>query len=108
MRIEVNGIRLFFDVEGAKLVPDGPVMREKPTLILLHGGFGSDHSPLKVPMGQFADIAQLVYVDLRGGGRSDWSDPEHWNMEQWGDDVRGLCDALEIEKPIVFGGSLGG
>lgn len=40
MRIEVNGIRLFFDVEGAKLVPDGPVMREKPTLILLHGGPG--------------------------------------------------------------------
>jgi hypothetical protein len=31
MRIEVNSVRLFFDVEGAKLVPDGPVMREKPT-----------------------------------------------------------------------------
>lgn len=27
MRIEVNGVRLFFDVEGAKLVPDGKVMR---------------------------------------------------------------------------------
>ena len=38
MRIEVNGIKLFFDVEGAKLVPDSAVMREKPTLLLLHGG----------------------------------------------------------------------
>ena len=37
MRVEVNGVRLFFDAEGAKLVPDGPVMREKPTLILRHG-----------------------------------------------------------------------
>jgi hypothetical protein len=39
MHVRVNGVRLFFDVEGAKLVPDGPVMREKPTL-LLHGGPG--------------------------------------------------------------------
>ncbi len=36
MHVHVNGVRLFFDVEGAKLVPDGPVMREKPTLLLLH------------------------------------------------------------------------
>ena len=34
MHVLVNGVRLFFDVEGAKLVPDGPVMREKPTLLL--------------------------------------------------------------------------
>jgi hypothetical protein len=44
MRVEVNGARIFFDVEGAKLVPDGPPMREKPTLILVHGGFGADHT----------------------------------------------------------------
>lgn len=38
MHVSVNGVRLFFDVEGAKLVPDGPAMRERPTLLLLHGG----------------------------------------------------------------------
>ena len=32
MRVTVNGVRLFFDVKGASLVPDGPSMREKPTL----------------------------------------------------------------------------
>ena len=47
MHVSVNGVRLFFDVEGAKLVPDGPVMREKPTLLLLHGGPGFDHSIYK-------------------------------------------------------------
>ena len=36
MHVLINGVRLFFDVEDAKLVPDGPVMREKPTLLLLH------------------------------------------------------------------------
>ena len=30
MLVSINGVRLFFDVEGAKLVPDSPVMREKP------------------------------------------------------------------------------
>ena len=32
MHVSVNEIKLFSDVEGTKLVPDRPVMREKPTL----------------------------------------------------------------------------
>ena len=44
MHVSVNGVRLFFDVEGTKFDPDGPVMREKPTLLMLHGGPGADHS----------------------------------------------------------------
>jgi proline iminopeptidase len=108
MRIEVNGVRIFFDVEGAKLVPDGPIMRERPTLILLHGGPGLDHSGYKPGMSQLADVCQVVYYDQRGHGRSDLSTPEHWNLEQWADDLVGLCAALEIEKPIVMGVSFGG
>ena len=38
MYIEVNGARLYVDIEGAGLVPDGLSMRQEPTLILLHGG----------------------------------------------------------------------
>ena len=47
MHVLVNGVRLFFDVEGASLVPDGPAMRGKPTIVLLHGGPGFDHSIYK-------------------------------------------------------------
>ena len=57
MHVFVNGVRLFFDVEGAKLVPDGPAMREKPTLLLLHGGPGFDHSIYKPAYSALADIA---------------------------------------------------
>src|SRR5213592_2868208 len=71
MQVLVNGVRLFFDVEGAKLVPDGPVMREKPTLLLLHGGPGFDHSIYKPAYSALADIAQIVYLDHRGNGRSE-------------------------------------
>ena len=108
MRIEVNGVRLFFDVEGAKLVPDGPVMREKPTLILLHGGPGMDHSSFKPGFSQFADIAQVIYIDHRGNGRSDRQPQDAWALAQWGDDIFEFCRALEIEKPIVMGQSFGG
>ncbi len=108
MHVCVNGTRLHFDVEGAKLEPDGPRMREKPTLILLHGGPGFDHSGYKPSFSALADVAQLVYLDHRGQGRSDKSAPEHWNLAQWADDVRGLCEALGIERPIVFGNSFGG
>ena len=31
MHVSVNGVRLFFDVEGAKFTPDGPVMRTSPS-----------------------------------------------------------------------------
>ena len=66
MHVLVNGVRLFFDIEGAKLVPDGPVMREKPTLLLLHGGPGFDHSIYKPAYSALADIAQIIYLDHRG------------------------------------------
>ena len=108
MRIKVNGVSLYFDVEGAGLVPDGPVMRERPTLILLHGGPGADHTLFKSRWNALTDVAQIVYLDHRGNGRSDDGDPSLWTLDQWGDDVRGLCDALEIEKPIVAGVSFGG
>ena len=34
--------------------------------------------------------------------------PATWNLAQWSDDVKGLCDALGIVKPIVCGLSFGG
>ena len=71
MYVSVNGVRLFFDVEGAKLVPDGPVMREKPVLLMLHGGPGADHSIYRPAYSALADIAQIVYLDHRGNGRSE-------------------------------------
>jgi pimeloyl-ACP methyl ester carboxylesterase len=108
MHVLVNGVRLFFDVEGARLVPDGPAMREKPALILLHGGPGMDHSGYKPRFSQLADIAQVVYLDHRGNGRSDAGPRESWTLAQWGDDLRAFCEALGIARPIVLGTSFGG
>lgn len=108
MFADLNGQRIFFDVVGPKLAPDGAAMREKPTLIVLHGGPGFDHSGLRGAFDGFADIVQVIYIDHRGNGRSVPSDPATWTLAQWGDDVRALCDMLGIEKPIVLGQSFGG
>lgn len=108
MFVDVNGARLYVDVEGSALVPDGPVMREKPVVVLVHGGPGSDHTLYKPAFSELSDIAQIVYYDHRGNGRSAFCDRSTWNLAQWGDDLHGLCDALGLEKPIVLGTSFGG
>lgn len=108
MHITINGARLFFDTLGAKLTPDGPRMRERPTLLLLHGGPGGDHSMFRPRFDELSDIAQLVFLDHRGNGRSERRTPDEWTLAQWGDDVKTFCDTLGIEKPIVLGYSFGG
>ena len=109
MRVEVRGTRLWFDVDGLELVPEGPALRERPTVVLLHGGPGSfDHSYFKPDFARLSEAAQVVYLDLRGHGRSDWGDPDDWSFEACADDVRAFCDALGIVGPVVYGHSLGG
>ena len=102
------GVRLYVDIEGCGLVPDGAAMREKPTLILLHGGPGYDHSSFKPIFSQLADVAQIVYVDHRGHGRSDRRPAAEWTLDTFADDVVRLCDVLGLVKPIVLGQSFGG
>jgi pimeloyl-ACP methyl ester carboxylesterase len=109
VRIEIApGVRLFVDIEGPGLVPDGPVMREKPTLILLHGGPGYDHSGFKPAFSRLADVAQIVYYDHRGHGRSDRRPADEWTLDTFADDVVRLCDALGVTRPVVLGQSFGG
>lgn len=109
MHVEVNGTLLWFDVDGPALVPDGSEMRARPTVVLLHGGPGSyDHSYFKPDFARLAREAQVVYLDLRGHGRSEWGDPADWSFEACADDLRAFCDLLGIAKPVVYGHSLGG
>ena len=62
MRVEVRGAGLWFDVDGLELVPDGRELRERPTVLLLHGGPGSfDHSYFKPDFSRLSEAAQVVY-----------------------------------------------
>lgn len=110
MRVDIgDGVRLYFDVVGSGLHPTDERMVDKPTLLLLHGGPGADHSTLRPWFDRFADTHQVIYLDQRGQGRSDGRhDEAGWNLDTWADDVVRFCDALGIERPIVQGLSFGG
>jgi pimeloyl-ACP methyl ester carboxylesterase len=109
MRIDVNGTTLWFDVDGPVLIPEDGAWRRRPTVVLLHGGPGSfDHYYLKPDFHRLTDVAQVVYLDLRGHGRSAWGDPADFSYGACAEDVCALCDALGIERPILYGHSMGG
>jgi pimeloyl-ACP methyl ester carboxylesterase len=108
VRIRVRDVHLYFDVVGPGLVPDGPLMRERPAVVCLHGGPGFDHNTIRGALSALADVAQLVFLDQRGNGRSDRSTPDRWNLDTWIDDIPAFCEALELERPILLGQSFGG
>ena len=67
-----------------------------------------DHTTMKPDFNPLAEIAQLVYYNHRGQGRSDTDKPENWNLDQWADDLRALIELLGVDNPIVLGLSFGG
>jgi proline iminopeptidase len=108
MYLHANGTRLFFDVVGSELSPREAAMQPKPTLLVLHGGPGLDHSYFRPNLDPLGDDAQVLYLDLRGQGRSARHRHEYYQVSIMADDVVALCAELGIEKPIVLGHSFGG
>jgi proline iminopeptidase len=107
MKISVNGTELFFDVVGSQL-DAAAHFRQKPTMIVLHGGPGFDHTYLRPWLDPVSEVAQLVYVDERGCGRSARHTHEYYQLGIMADDIVSLCSSLGIEHPIVLGQSFGG
>jgi pimeloyl-ACP methyl ester carboxylesterase len=107
MLVDVGSARLFFDVVGESLDVATPKMEKRPTLILLHGGPGYDHSTLRPYFDRYSDTHQLIYLDHRGCGRSTGAQ-ETWHLDQWADDLAVFCKTLGIDSPVVFGQSFGG
>lgn len=108
MRISLGDVRLWFDVSGPSVLPDGDTTVNRPTVVAVHGGPGVDHINMKAKLAPLAEHIQVVYYDQRGHGRSDHSTAEHWNLPTWADDLRRLCDALSLDKPVVLSTSFGG
>jgi pimeloyl-ACP methyl ester carboxylesterase len=92
-RIQAEGVELFYESLG------------EGTPFILHG---HDHTPwlfFQAPV--FSQTYRLLTFDRRGTGRSA-SPPGEWTVADFARDLRGLMDALEIERAIVGGSSLGG
>jgi pimeloyl-ACP methyl ester carboxylesterase len=90
-----NGITLHVATQGPKL---GPAM------IMLHGITDSWFSFSRV-LPLFAADMRVVVPDQRGHGDSER--PASYRLDDFADDVIRLMDALQIEKAVILGHSMG-
>jgi len=92
-RIDADGVELFYESLG----------EGTPLVLQAH-----DHSPwLFFQAPYFSQFYRVITFDRRGTGRSA-SPPGPWSMADFARDLRGLLDALGIERAIIGGSSLGG
>jgi proline iminopeptidase len=108
MYAELRGTRIYFDVEGAGLVPDGEAMRQRPEAMIIHGGPGGDHSGFKPALSPLAETMQLIYFDHRGQGRSARGDPARYTLDENVEDMEALRQHLGLGKIVSIGTSYGG
>lgn len=108
MYAHVNGVNLFFDVEGGGVVPSESGVTDKPVIFVHHGGPGCDHTYFRPWLDPLTKIAQLVYVDHRGTGRSEHAPLDTYTIEQMADDLEALRHHLGLGKVTILGHSFGG
>jgi pimeloyl-ACP methyl ester carboxylesterase len=104
----IGDTKLYYEIYGneIELSSDGTV--QKPTLVVLHGGPGVDHTFEVEFSRECASFAQVILLDHRGNGRSIDNNPAHWNLSQWTKDVHAFCETLGLVKPFIQGVSMGG
>jgi pimeloyl-ACP methyl ester carboxylesterase len=97
LKIRVNNLSISYLDEG----PMGA-----PTIIFLHG-FPFNKSMWDTQIETFKDQFRVIAYDIRGHGDSE-AGTENFSIEKFTDDLLALMHALEIEKPILCGLSMGG
>lgn len=98
MEAIVGGVRIYY-----KSVGPG----QNLPLFVLHGGPGLDHTEMHPWLDPLKDMFRLIYVDLRGQGRSERVDPATLSLEVFADDITGLAEALDLPAYAVLGHSFG-
>ena len=64
------------------------ITKDKPTLIILHGGPGiADHTLYEKFWKKFSRTHQVLMPDLRGNGRSPSNTADTLNLTQWAEDI---------------------
>ena len=82
-------------------------VENEQSIIFIHGAPGlGDCRADKNAFIRLADKFRLVFVDMRGSGRSEEIPP--YTHEQWTSDIEELRKTLNLGKIILHGGSYGG
>jgi len=97
LKIIVNGLSVSYNDEG-------PI--NAPTIILIHG-FPLNKSMWDLQLEALKEDYRVIAYDIRGHGNSDAGD-ENFSMDVFVNDLLFFIDALNIDKPILCGLSMGG
>lgn len=96
--IRINGLDLHYLEWGSAA---------RPPLILLHGG--AAHARWWDHIGSvLSRDYRVIAPDLRGHGDSAWAVPAAYEVEDYVADLHGLISALQLDRPVLVGHSLGG
>jgi pimeloyl-ACP methyl ester carboxylesterase len=100
--IEVNNISVHYKEMG----------KGETTFILLHG-FGASVYSWREVMDDFSQVGRVIAYDRPAFGLTERPIPEDWTENPYGmkaniELLRGLMDALGVEKAILVGNSAGG
>lgn len=96
----------FISINGRKIsyVEEGPVTA-KP-VIFIHG-FPFSKAMWATQVASLKDTARALAYDVRGHGHSE-SGEATFSMDLFGEDLLAFMDALELDKAVVCGLSMGG
>jgi esterase len=78
-----------------------------PPVVLLHGGNQSSHSWDLVSL-HLADRYHVYALDQRGHGDTEWSRELDYSMDAMAGDVLAFIEDQAIDRPVIFGHSMGG
>jgi 3-oxoadipate enol-lactonase len=94
--VETKGIETFYhDYGGGQ------------PLVVLHGAT-ADHQVWAEQLQPLTDDYRVITYDLRGHGKTGGSAHDRYTMEMYADDLAAFIDALDLDRPVVLGHSLGG
>jgi pimeloyl-ACP methyl ester carboxylesterase len=79
----------------------------KPAALLVHGLRGHAHSWDDVSAA-LCDDYHVLALDQRGRGDSDWAKDGDYTTNAYVADLAGFCDALNLDKFVLVGHSMGG
>lgn len=100
-------VRHFRGRDGLRLAADSDGSPDAPTVILLHGGGQTRHSWGRA----FRDLVtagyQVISLDARGHGESEWATDGDYGIDALCADLRAVVGELHT-KPALVGASMGG
>lgn len=94
--VATNDIETYYQRRG-----DGPAV------VFVHGAI-VDHTQWAPQVDALADEYTVVAYDVRGHGRTGGSSRATYSVDLFADDLAAVIDALELDRPVVCGLSMGG